>query len=197
MPTPNIPTTVGFPSGSSDQAKPWWQQLGSGLGDLGTVLGKQAQGDASAAAAQGNLDLGMNADLLNLYRSQQDAQNQAADLDLARQQFGTTNRAQVAKQALIGALLGGGYQPTQIGPGFSSGGLVRSLNSNPDALAALRTLGTQASTAQQTPLSFTGGQLITPPTLKTPTPVNQKSKKGFWGSIFQDIGAVAPLAGLL
>lgn len=140
-----------------------------GIGDAASVLGKQEQGKAQGKAAQAQLQQGQDRNAVDLYQAQQNAQNQAGQLDLQRKGFDTANRSASAKQALIGALLGGGVTPTSIGPSGASGGLLRSLNGNPDALAALKLLGSQGSTAQTTPLQFQGGTMVAPPTL-TPLP---------------------------
>lgn len=167
-----------------------------GMGDLGSVLGAQASGDQSAAFQQGQLNQGANSNLINLYGAQQNAQNQLAQLDLARQQVGTNNRAQTAKQALIGALLGGGMQPTHLSAGNVqganvSGGLLNSLLSNPAARQAMLTMGSQASTAQNTPLSFQGGNLVQAPTLNPVPNVQNGGAKAKTGGILQDIGSIA------
>src|SRR5579862_5405315 len=128
-----------------------------GAGSAGSVLGAQQAGKAKGALDQAGAQQGQDRNAISLYQAQQQAQNQAAQTDLERQQFATTNRGQTAKQALIGALLGGGYQPTQIAPKSSivSGGLARSLLNSPQTRAAMQTLNSQASTAQNTPPSLT------------------------------------------
>lgn len=193
FPAPN--STPPSDANPDDQTNSLLQSILSGAASLGSVLGKQAQGDASAQVQQGLLNNSNNSNMIGLYGQQQNAQNQAAQTDLERQQFGTNNRSQVAKQALIGKLLGGGLQPTSISvPGIKSaqfsGGLLNSLNSNPGALAAMQTLGNQASTAQNTPLKFTGGNLVTPPTLGAMPDVTKSTAKAKTGGILQDIGAI-------
>src|SRR5579862_3406147 len=164
-----------------------------GAGSAGSVLGAQQAGKAKGALDQAGAQQGQDRNAISLYQAQQQAQNQAAQTDLERQQFATTNRGQTAKQALIGALLGGGYQPTQIAPKSSivSGGLARSLLNSPQTRAAMQTLNSQASTAQNTPLSFTGGNLVTPPSL-TPLPQMGSGTLSDVANGLQLAGAVAP-----
>lgn len=199
MAVPDIPYTSGLPQVQSPVS--WLNALNNvtgSLGDLGSILGNQARGDAQGQVAQGQLDNAANSNLINLYRSQQDAQNQAAQLDLERQQFGTTNRGQTAKQALIGALLGGGYQPTHVSvPGIQTanigGGLASSLLSNPQTRAAMQTLFSKANNAQNTPLSFTGGNLVNAPTL-TPVTKIQTGAAGKTGGFLQDLAGIGKVA---
>jgi hypothetical protein len=156
---------------------------------IGNVLGKQQQGQAQGQVSQAQLNQGQDRNAVDLYQAQQNAQNQAANTDLQRQQFGTTNRSTTAKQALIGALLGGKVAPTSIANGKASGGLFQALQANPDALAAMKTLGTQGSTAQNTPLTFQGGNIVAPPTL---TPLPEESKTN---SVLDTISRIAQIAG--
>lgn len=159
-------------------------------GDVGSVLGKQQAGTAAGKVQQTELNQRQDQNALANYIAQQNAQNTAANTDLQRKSFETSNRSSTAKQALIGALLGGGITPTSISGGHASGGLLQSLNSNPDAMGAMKLLGSQAGSAQANPSAFTGGQMVTPPTL-TPVP---KIDDGGAGStiakILQVIGAL-------
>ena len=174
--------------------------LATGLGaagDIASVLGKQQQGAAQGRAAQEQANLSHDRNAIDLYQAQQAAQNQAGALDLQRKNFETASRTNDAKTALIGALLGGGVTPTSISPSGASGGLLRSLNANPEALAALKTLGAKGAAAQQNPLQFTGGNMVPAPTLN---PVQQIDKGGFLSTlarIGEIAGAVSPyLSGL-
>lgn len=164
--------------------------LGTALGaagDVAGVLGKQEQGAATGRAAQAQADLSHDRNAIDLYQAAQNAQNQSGALDLQRKNFEAANRSNSAKQALIGALLGGGVTPTSISPSGASGGLLRSLNGNPDALAALKMLGSQGASAQATPLQFTGGQVVPPPTLSQ---VPQIDNGGFLSTLAR-IGEIA------
>ncbi len=185
---------------TDDQSDPTnkFQDLLSGLSGVGSVLGAQAKGDAQGQVSQGQLDNSNNSNLINLYNSAQNAQFQAGNQDLQRQQYATNNRATTAKQALIGALLGGGYQPSHIGPvnPNSGGGLARSILGSPSAMAAMQTLNKQANTAQNTPLTFTGGNILAQPTLAPPTKISTGAA-GKTGGFLQLLGAAAPLLGLL
>jgi hypothetical protein len=173
--------------------------IGSALGSIGSVLGGQQAGTNNARIAQGQLNTANDRNAIEAYIAQQNAQDRAAQLDLQRQQFASSNRGTTAKQAMIGALLGGGMTPMSVTPNGVSGGLLRSLNANPEALAALKTMGSQASTAQNTPLSFTGGQILAAPKL---TPVPQiNAGDGVMGTIAKIAqlgGAASPyLTGLI
>lgn len=161
-------------------------------GDVGSILGKQQQGKAQGQVAQENANLSRDRNALDLYQQQQNAQNQAGALDLQRKGFEQNARGATAKQALIAALLGGGMTPTSIGPGGASGGLMRSLMANPEALAAMKTLNSQASTAQNTPLAFTGGQMVQAPTLSTPTKIDNGGFLSTLATIGQLAGAASP-----
>lgn len=161
------------------------------LGKAGAVAGGQQGGANNARIAQGQLDLGRDRNQLDLYGTQQAAQNQAGQLDLQRKGFENDNRGTTAKQSLIGALLGGKMDPTNITGGQASGGLLRALQANPEALAAMKNLNHQAGTAQVSPLSFTGGQMIAPPTLSQP----QKIDTG--GGIGGTLTKIAQLAGAI
>jgi hypothetical protein len=161
-------------------------------GDVGSVLGKQEAGKAAGKVQQANVNSDADRTAVALYQAQQNAQTQAAQTDLQRKGFESQNRGSSAKQALIGSLLGGGVTPTSVGPGGASGGLLRSLNANPDALEALKTLGSQGRTAQTTPLAFEGGNQITAPKL-TPVPqVDQGGVLSTLARVSELLGAASP-----
>lgn len=189
---------MGFLSFLGDLGKGLVKEIpivGPIAGAVGSALGKQQQGKATGAIAEANAKQAQDRNAIAAYQAAQQAQNQAAQTDLERQQFGATNRAQTAKQALIGSLLGGGYQPTTISiPGVPqanvSGGLARNLLANPAARQAMSTLASQASTAQNTPLSFQGGNILPPPTL---TPLPNVGGSGALSNI-ADIGQIAGAA---
>jgi hypothetical protein len=169
--------------------------LGKGLsmaGDVGSVLGKQQQGAAQGKLTQAELQQRQDQNALASYIAQQNAQNTAANTDLQRKNFEIGSRGTNAKQALIGALLGGGVTPTSIGPSGASGGLLRSLNGNPDALAALKALHGQASTAQATPMQFEGGKMLQAPQLSTLPKVDNGGLLSALARIGELMGAVSP-----
>jgi hypothetical protein len=162
--------TGGVLAGTGASSTPAWlsalQNYGKTAGTVANVIGNAQTGANNARIAQGGLNNSANNSLVNLYQAQNNAQTQQAQTDLARQQFATKNRSDVMRQALVGALYGGGtYQPTHVSPTSSSGGILNSLNANPGALQALKTFGQQGSTAQNTPLTFSGGQSVPVPTL--------------------------------
>jgi hypothetical protein len=167
-----------------------------GAGKAGSVLGAQQGGANAARFNQGQLNLGHDRNALDRYQTEQAAQQSAGQLDLQRKGFETGNRSASAKQALIGALLGGGMAPTNIAGGQRSGGLFAALQSNPEALAAMKTLGSQGSAAQNTPLQFTGGQMVAPPTLsEVPKLDAADGKMGTLAKVLQIIGAFSGAGG--
>jgi hypothetical protein len=176
-------------------------KFGGAAGAAGQVIGGQVGGANNAKLAQGQLQNIRDRNAVDLFGTEQNAQFNAGQQDLQRKGFETSNRGQLAKQALIGHLLGGGMQPTQIhtpgiAPSTLQGGLVRSLLSNPEALAAMQTLGGQASTAQATPLQFTGGELLKAPTLATlPELDTGGGTMSTIAKIAQIVGAVSPFLG--
>jgi hypothetical protein len=160
----------------------------SAAGDVASVLGKQQQGAAQGKVTQAELQQRQDQTALSRYIAEQNAQNQGGQLDLQRKNFEIGSRGTNAKQALIGALLGGGVTPTSIGPSGASGGLLRSLNGNPDALAAIKTLASQASTAQNTPMQFEGGKLLQAPQLSMLPKVDN-------GGVLSTLARIGELAG--
>ena len=169
--------------------------LATGLGaagDIASVLGKQEGGKAQGKATQAELQQRQDQLALQRYQAEQAAQNQAAQTDLQRKGFETAARGTNAKQALIGALLGGGVTPTSISPSGASGGFLRSLNGNPDALAALKTLASQASTAQNTPLQFQGGNILQAPQLATLPQVDKGGVLSALARVGELMGAASP-----
>jgi hypothetical protein len=168
-------------------------KLGGAAGAAGSVMGAQQGGANNARIAQGQLDQGHDRNAVDLYQAQQAAQNTAAQTDLQRKGFESGNRSTTAKQALIGALLGGGVTPTSLTNGQASGGLLRSLNGNPEARAAMQRLGSQGSDAQQTPLAFQGGAQLTAPTLTAVPKIDTGGgTMGTLTKLAQIFGAVAP-----
>ena len=165
---------------------------GGAVGDIFSVLGKQQEGKEKGKVDQATLNQRQDQNALQSYQAQQAAQNQAAQTDLQRQQFSQDSRGVNAKDALIASLLGGGMKPTSITGGQSSGGLLASLNGNPAALAAMQKLASQASAGQDAPPSFTGGQLLTAPTLTALPKVDGGGFMSSLASLGQLVGATAP-----
>jgi hypothetical protein len=157
------------------------------LAKMGTAVasqyGKQQQGKAQGAAAQANIQQDQDRNAISRYQVEQNAQNQAAQLDLDRQKFGQSSRGTDARQALIGALLGN-FSPTA---GAASGGLAKGL-STPEAKTSMGELNRRALLAQFEPQGFTGGKLIAPPTL---TPLPKAGGNGVMNALAQ----LAQLAG--
>jgi hypothetical protein len=167
-------------------------KIAGAAGDVGSVLGKQQEGKAKGEMTQAQLNQGQDRNAIDLYQAQQQAQNQAAQTDLSRKNFEMGSRGTNAKQALIGALLGGGMQGAKVGPSGASGGLLASLNGNPDALAAMRALASQAGSAQASPLEFAGGQMLKAPTLTAMPKIDNGGFLSTLANIGQLAGAASP-----
>lgn len=164
-----------------------------GVGAASSVLGKQQEGKAAGANQQAQTQQAQDRNALALYQAQQQAQNTAAQTDLDRQRFASGEQGRNAKNALISALLGGGIAPTRVNvPGITpasiSGGMLASLKNNPEALASLAMLKGQANTALEKGPSFTGGEMVKPPTL---TPLPDLGKGNGFLNTLANIGQIA------
>jgi hypothetical protein len=164
-------------------------KIGGSLLGLGNVLGGQQEGAAKGQLTQAQVQQGQDRNAIDLYSRQQGAQQDAGQLDLQRKGFETNDRSATAKQALIGALLGGKMSPTSITGGKSSGGLLAALQANPDALGAMQRLGGSAGQAQIKPLQFTGGEMLKAPTM-TPLPNTSKGS-----NLLSTIARIAQIGG--
>jgi hypothetical protein len=165
-----------------------------GVGAASSVLGKQQEGKAQGAATQANAQQAQDRNALQLYQAQQAAQQAAAQTDLERQKFSASEQGRNAKNALMSALLGGGMPRTSISvPGIQSGavsgGLLDALKNNPDALASLSMLKGQANTSLASGPTFTGGNMVTAPTL-TPLPDTTGGGNSFLSTL-ANIGQIA------
>lgn len=180
-----------FTGGASLAAMP----LVDAVGKAGQVAGGQQAGANNARVAQGQLDISRDRNVLDLYNSQQNAQNQAAQLDLQRKDHALDSRNRNAKSALIASLLNGGLPSTSVAGGKASGGLVEKLRTDPGAMAAMRNLGEQADKAQMAPmdwsqaLNFQGGQVLDAPSLSDPQKIDIEGSK--IGKVLQIIGALS------
>jgi hypothetical protein len=147
---------------------PGMSLVGKGLeaaGGIGDVLGKQQAGAAKGAADTAQLTQGQDRNAINLYDAKQNAQNHAADTDLERKKFTTSDRSANFKQALIAELLGhGGGGLTMNGIPQTHGGFADALQGS-GAQAALASLGGAAHAAQDAPVAFQGGAMVNAPTL--------------------------------
>lgn len=159
-----------------------WASLIQAGAALASQYGKQQQGRAQGAALQANVQGNQDQNAISRYIAMQNAQNSAANTDLARQQFTQSSRGRNARDAMIGALLGN-FSPT----GNVSGGLARGL-STPEARMAMSELNRQGLEAQLTPPSFQGGQILTAPKL---TPLPNVGGNG----VLNSLAALAQLAG--
>lgn len=170
--------------------------LGPALSAVSSVLGKQQEGKAAGAQAQANAQQNQDRNALSLYQTQQGAENSAAQTDLQRKQYTDTARSKASTDALMSALLSGGVPKTSISvPGITpasvSGGMLDALKNNPDALKALATLHGQASDAQTTAPTFTGGNMVAPPKL---TALPDTGNSGFLSAL-ANIGQLIGAAG--
>jgi hypothetical protein len=168
-------------------------KAGPAMGAAGMVLGKQQQGDAQGRLAESGVIQGENRNAVDLYGTAQNAQNSAGRLDLDRKAFTTQNAGDNFKQALIAELLGSGGGLSMPGIPQMSDGMMDALKGD-GAKAAIASFGSRARSAQDAPPSFTGGELLAPPTMAA-----MPEQSG--GSKFADIlariaqlgGAVSPL----
>ena len=171
---------------------------GSGTAAKGAATGRQldTQNQLSQAQLQNQQ-----------YNTQQNAQMQAGNLDISQKQFEEQARGDRAKQAAVASLLGGGYQPVSVTvPGVKSatvsGGLANSLTT-PGMQQSMQQLMQQALAAQMTQGqpggdTFTGGQILAPPTLAAlPKPGALESALGGVGLGSSLLSSILPaLAGL-
>lgn len=165
------------------------------VGKAGAVAGAQQGGANNARIAQGQLDISRDRNVLDLYNSQQNAQNQAAQLDLQKKGYELDSRNRNAKTMLIASLLNGGMSPTSLSGGTASGGLAAKLRTDPGAMTAMRNLTEQADKAQMAPMdwsktyTYNGGQMVAPPTLSNPQKIDL-GNKGL-GNILTKIAQIA------
>lgn len=163
-------------------------RIGAGVLGLGNVLGKQQQSEAEGQLKQAQVQQGQDRNAIDLYGTRQDAQFKAGQQDLDRQTFTTKNRGDVFRQALMAELM------PQLMKGVSMPGVPQAsggtfdVASSPGALEAIKAFGSQAHTAQDTPVQFVGGEMLKAPTL---TPLPQTSKGS---NILSTIARIAQLA---
>lgn len=179
---------------------PITQGLSGALSGIGQTAGAAAGG--AAKGRQQDIENILRHDALRQqqYGTQQGAEMQSGNLDLARKGFEENARGGRAKQALIASILGGGFKPTSVSvPGIQnaniSGGLAESLN-NPDARASMAELVKQAMAAQMQQGSpegeqFTGGKVL------TPTPLSTLPKAGKMENILGGVGLGGSILGTI
>src|SRR5262245_48738420 len=100
-------------------------------GDVGSVLGKQQQGKSEGAIKQADVQQRQDQLALQRFQQMQQAQDQAARMDLDRKKFTGDEQQRNARLALMSQLLGGGIAPTRVSvPGIApaqiSGGILES-----------------------------------------------------------------------
>lgn len=165
------------------------------VGKAGAVAGGQQSGANNARVAQGQLDIGRDRNVLDLYNSQQGAQFTAGQQDLARKTFEMDARNRNAKSMLIASLLNGGMPATSVKGGQTSGGLADKLRTDPGAMTAMRNLSGQADLAQMAPMDWSrlyqhqGGNLVDAPMLSAPQKIDI-GNKGI-GNILTKIAQIA------
>lgn len=167
------------------------------IDSLSSVLGKQEQGAATGRQSQAELQQGQDRNAVSLYGTQQGAQNSAAQTDLERKNYTDQALTSNAKHALLASLLGGGKMGGSISiPGITnatvSGGPMAALAQNPEALAALKSFGDQSTQKLNTAPTFTGGEVLKPPSL---TPLPEQSSTSSFLSTLARIGQLAGTAG--
>jgi hypothetical protein len=166
------------------------------VGKAGAVAGGQQSGANNARIAQGQLDLARDRNVLDLYNSQQGAQFNAGQQDLARKNYELDSRNRNAKSMLIASLLNGGLPSTSIAGGKASGGLAEKLRTDPGAMTAMRNLTEQADKAQMAPMdwsksyTYNGGEMVAPPSLSAPQKIDLGNK-----GIGNILARIAQLAG--
>jgi hypothetical protein len=166
------------------------------IGSASSVLGAQQGGKAKGAADTAGITQAQDRNALARYQQEQQGQQQAGQLDLQRKNYTDDSRARAAKQALVSSLMGGGMPRTSVNvPGIQaasvSGGMLDALKNNPEALAQLAKFKEGSQAQQNTPPSFTGGEIVKPPTM-TPLP-DTGSGNGFLSTlanIGQIVGSV-------
>ncbi len=163
-----------------------------GISALGSILGGGGKASSDSRNNQAMQQLLQDKARTDQYGIGQDAQFQQANTDLARKGFEEDARGSRAKQAIIGALLGGGLQDVNIDtPGIPktliSGGL------RPSALgesgrAGGQMLNQQALMKMLQGDTYQGGNLIAPPQIR-------ETPKAGWleklGGIAGTVGGIA------
>lgn len=141
----------------------WTKLISTGAQVAGAAAAARAAGRTTESTALNARDNTAN----SMFNTSQNAQMQAGQLDLARQQFAENQAAARAKQATVGDLLSRLQDVSINVPGIKtaqvSGGLRPSAMSDTGRLSNA-VLAKQALTKQLEGDSFTGGQILTPPT---------------------------------
>jgi hypothetical protein len=165
-------------------------QLGSQL------AGKIAEGRAKGRQAEAQTNMGRDQVASNQYGIAQNAQMDAADLDLRRQQYVEDARAKRAKQAVIGDLLANIQDVNVSVPGITNATVTGGIR--PSALSDLgreggRQLNQQALLRMLQGDEFTGGEMLSGPGLTAlPKGNTADSILGALGTYGSLAGAVLP-----
>ena len=176
-----------------------WSNLLGIAGDVGSVLGNQAQGAAEGRHVEALLENQRDAIRNQQYGTAQNAQFNAGSLDLARKGFSETARGSRGKQAVTGNLLSN-LQDLSINiPGIQNatvnGGLKASALGEGGRGAASE-MAKQAMLALLSGDEFTGGEVLTPPQLSaTPQPSGWENAAGIGGILGTLGGALGDALG--
>lgn len=137
-------------------------------GAIGTVAGGAASGKSDQRMQESATTNAANNTQLAAYQTQQAAQNQAAQLDLQRKMFSEDARGGRTKQALLADLLSNLQDISIDVPGVTKASITGGLRASAigdqgrQSLAELRKQALQAQLGGDT---FSGGEILTPPTL--------------------------------
>jgi len=148
------------------------------------MYAKQQQGKAQGAAQQAGIQQQQDRDATSNYSVAQNAQMQAGQQDLDRQKFVQSSMGTNARDAMIGALLGG-FQPR------SKGGIVGGLLT-PEFAASAKELNRQGLEKQFTPASFTGGAVLPQPGLTALPDTGGNTYANALAAVAQLVGAASP-----
>jgi hypothetical protein len=174
---------------------PWGAIIGAG----GQIAGAIAANRAAGRAQETGLNTNRDAVGTSQYGVGQNAQMQAGQLDLSRQQFGEEARSRRARQAMIGDLLANIQDINVSVPGIQNASVTGGLR--PSAMGELgRGAGSELSKQALLRLlqgdTFTGGEILPMPGL-TPTPQANGLDRllSVGGSLGSLSGAIAPYLG--
>lgn len=165
-----------------------------GIGLLGQFFGGQAKAGADSRASQA--EFGQRQDLLRnqQYGTAQNAQMQGGQLDLQRKQFSEEAPLNRAKQAALADILMN-YSPQRVSvPGVRQANITGGTSLGEGGRAGIMEMQKQALSrllAGEQGESFTGGQMLTPPSL------SQIPKASGWEKLAGVLGIGGSLAGVL
>jgi hypothetical protein len=155
---------VPVPTGTSS----WLSLIPQIAGAVGQIAGGASAGKSDQRMREGAQTNAANNTELAAYQTQQAAQNQAAQLDLQRKMFGEDARAGRAKQAALADLISNLQDISIDVPGIQAANVTGGLR--PSTMGAtgrqgMAELSKQALAKLLEGDTFTGGNILTPPTL--------------------------------